>query len=217
MEEIVLVGSGGCMREIVWQIQELNERKKTWNIIGYVDSEKPEVRKELIVGNQKLPYLGDDNFLLMAEDLMNVVVCVGSSELRQKIVEKLKKNRNIIFPTIIMGNTKICKDVQFGEGCIVSMDARISTNVRIGSFVFINTGSKICHDGLIEDFSTLSPDVKLAGNVRIGTGSTLGIGTTVIQGISIASHVITGAGSVVTCEITGHGTFAGVPAKKLRG
>lgn len=60
----------------------------------------------------------------------------------EKIVEKLKNNKNIIFPNIILGDTRICEDVQMGKGCIISMDARISTNVTLGSFIFMNTEAK---------------------------------------------------------------------------
>ena len=37
MQDIILVGSGGCMREIVWQMQEQNKSTENWNILGYVD------------------------------------------------------------------------------------------------------------------------------------------------------------------------------------
>ena len=36
MQDIILVGSGGCMREIVWQMQEQNKSTENWNILGYV-------------------------------------------------------------------------------------------------------------------------------------------------------------------------------------
>lgn len=34
MQDIILVGSGGCMREIVWQMQEQNKSAENWNILG---------------------------------------------------------------------------------------------------------------------------------------------------------------------------------------
>lgn len=42
MQDIILVGSGGCMREIVWQMQEQNKSTENWNILGYVDRMPPE-------------------------------------------------------------------------------------------------------------------------------------------------------------------------------
>lgn len=68
--------------------------------------------------------------------MTNVAVCVGEPKLRKKIVEKLKNNKNIIFPNIILGDTRICEDVQMGKGCIISMAARISTNVTAWEFCF---------------------------------------------------------------------------------
>ena len=56
-------------------------------------------------------------------------------------------------------------DVKLGQGCIISMDARVSTNVRMGDFVFLNIGAMVCHDGRLGDYVTLAPDVKLAGAV----------------------------------------------------
>ena len=136
---------------------------------------------------------------------------MGEPKLRKKIVEKLKNNKNIIFPNIILGDTRICEDVQMGKGCIISMDARISTNVTLGSFIFMNTGSKVCHDGKLGNYVTLSPDVTLAGNVIVGDNTEI-----VIQGITIGTNTVIGAGSVVVRDVEDHCKAAGVPAKAFR-
>lgn len=216
-KEIILIGSGGCMREIAWQIWELNQKTDTWNIVGYVDREPPADEDSIQVGQQVIPYLGNDDFLLRQQEAVNVVVCVGEPALRKKISEKLQANPNICFPNLILGDTRICSDVKMGIGCIVSMDARISTNVTLGNFVFLNIGSVICHDGRIGDYVTLSPDARLAGSVAVADGCDIGLGTKIIQGISIGKNTVTGAGSVVIRDISGNCTVAGVPAKKIRG
>lgn len=217
VKNLILAGAGGCMRELVWQIQELNKTKNRWNILGYVDAVVPKKDKPCIVGRQKIPFLGTDEYLLEQKETVNVVVCTGNPALRKKIAEKLKKNEKLWFPNLVLGNTKICDDVKLGQGCVISMDVRISTNVQLGDFVFLNTGSMVCHDGKLGDFVTLSPDVWLAGNVSVGAGSELGMGTRVIQGIQIGENVITGAGSVVVKDIEDNCTVAGVPAKKIKG
>ncbi len=217
MEHIILVGSGGCMRELVWQIQELNKECPTWQIDGYVDARVPKEGEVCVVGTETIPFLGTDEYLLAVQEQVNVAVCVGSPALRKKIVHGLKKNHCIHFPNMVLGNTRICADVQMGEGCIVSMDCRISTNARIGNFVFLNTGSMICHDGSIGDFTTLSPEVKLAGNVKVGRESEIGLGAKVIQGITIGENVVIGAGSVVARDIEANCTVVGVPARKIKG
>lgn len=103
-----------------------------------------------------------------------------------------------------------------GKGCIISMDARISTNVTLGSFVFMNTGSKVCHDGKLGNYVTLSPDVTLAGNVIVGDNTEIGMGANVMQGITIGTNTVIGAGSVVVRDVEDHCKAAGVPAKAFR-
>lgn len=214
MQKIVLVGSGGCMREIVWQMQEQNKLKKQWSIVGYVDGRAP-ANSGIMIGKDMIPYLGNDDFLLQKSEVTSVAICVGKPDLRKKIAEKLRKNPNLKFPNIILGNTYICEDVQMGQGCIISMDARISTNVSLGDFVFMNIGSKICHDGKIASYVTLSPDATLAGNVVIEENTEIGLGASVIQGITVGKHVVVGAGAVVIRNIKDECTVVGVPAENI--
>ena len=208
---LILTGAGGCMRELLWQIEELNKIQDTWNVIGYVDisDQYGDVR----VGDRVYPYLGTDQFLLDKKEDTNVVICVGSSALRKKIAEKLMVNPHLRFPNLILSDTRICADAEMGQGVIISMDCRVSTNVCMGDFVFLNMGSVVCHDGRLGDYVTLSPDVRLAGNVTVGSGSELGMGTRVIQGKTIGRQVITGAGSVVVRDLPDDCTAVGVPAQ----
>ncbi len=214
-KEIVMTGSGGCMRELVWQMQEQNKEKQVWDILGYVDEQKPPDERGVLVGNQWIPYLGNDNYLLQKKEEVNVVIGVGEPLLRKKIADKLKKNPQLRFPNVILLDVRICEDVKMGEGCVISMDARISTNVEIGDFVFLNTGSMICHDGRIGDFVTLSPRVTLAGNVMVGAFSEIGMGTNVRQGIRIGEKTVAGAGSVVVKDVIGNCTIVGAPAERI--
>ena len=216
LRHIVLAGAGGCMRELIWQIQELNKVCPMWQIDGYVDVKAPEDGEQCIVGRETIPYLGTDDYLLASEEPVNVAVCAGSPRLRKKIVSTLKKNAHIQFPNLILRDTRVCEDVKMGEGCIISMDCRISTNVVLGDFVFMNTGSKICHDGYVGDFVTLSPDVTLAGAVRVESECDIGLGAKVIQGVNIGASTVIGAGSVVIKDIEPSCTAVGVPAKKIK-
>ena len=216
MEDIILIGAGGCMRELVWQIQELNKETPIWNVIGYVDRVVPENEMNVRVGKQEIPYLGTDDVLLEKKDKTNVAICVGNPHIRKKIVQKLSTNPSIQFPNIILSNTYLCDDVEMGQGCIISMDAKVSTNVKMGNFVFLNTGAMICHDGSIADFVTLSPDVKLAGNVTVEKETEVGIGAKIIQGIKIGENVVIGAGAVVIRNIRNNCTAIGIPARPMK-
>ena len=184
-QKLILTGAGGCMRELLWQIEELNRIENTWEVLGYVDisDEFGDVR----IGECLCPYLGTDQYLLDKKEDTNVVICAGSSTLRKKIAEKLMVNPNLKFPNLILSDTRVC--------------------------TFLNIGSVVCHDGRLGDYVTLSPDVHLAGAVTVGSESVLGMGTRVIQGITIGDQVITGAGSVVIRDLPNACTAVGVPAR----
>ena len=214
--KVILIGSGGCMRELAWQIFEQNERENAnWQIIGFVDKEPPS--KKVFVNNIEIPYLGNDDYLLNLKEPTNVVLTIGSPILREKIVNKIKQNSNLSYPNIFLSNVSYCKDLIIGEGCVISENKNISTNVILGNFVFINMENMICHDCIIEDFVTISPSVKMAGAVKIGRNSDIGIGSKIIQGISIGSNVVLGAGSIVIKDIEKDSVAVGIPAKKIKG
>ena len=52
--------------------------------------------------------------------------------------------------------------------------------------------------------------------VRIGSGTMIGIGVSVLPGVSIGRHCVIGANSVVTDDIPPFSIAAGVPAKVIR-
>lgn len=213
--KVILIGSGGCMRELAWQMFEQNSKEKTdWDIEGFVDKERPS--DKVYANNIEIPYLGDDDFLLQKQIPINVVMTVGSPKLRKKIVDKLSINPNICFPNIILSNVSLCNDLKIGKGCVVSKNTSISTNVKIGDFVFINMESLICHDCIIGDFVTLCPSVKIAGAVQIGDKSDIGLGSHIIQGIKIGSNVVLGAGSVAVRNIESNSVAVGIPTKKIK-
>ena len=215
-----MIGSGGCMRELAWQISECDMGKMQWEICGYVDIDSPATKQGVCVGGRDIPYLGDDSYLGHIHKSTDIIVSVGSPRARRAIVERLEKNPLIRFPNIILGNTHVCKDADIwrgSRGCIVSVDCRVSTNVKMGDFVFMNMGSAVCHDGVIGDFVTLGPDVRLAGAVEVGENTEIGMGAKVIQGIHIGSNAIVGAGSVVVKDQGDGCKIMGVPARGTYG
>lgn len=215
MQDLILAGSGGCMRELLFQIEELNKKVPSWNVLGFVDEYFDENDENVERILKKCPYLGKDDYLISLQKKVNVSVCVGEPGLRKKIVEKLKKNPAICFPNVILSQAMVAEDVVMGEGCIISRGALVSTGVCLGDFVFLNIDAHISHEGKIRDFVTLSPRVTLAGNVTVGNETEIGMCSTVIQGINVGDRVVIGAGAVVVKDVESDVKVVGVPAKNI--
>lgn len=211
MTDIILVGAGGCMRELAWQIMESNK----WNIAGYVDKMPSNGVSSVKVAGTEISYLGNDDYILNAKEDINVVISVGNPKLRKRISDSYKVNPHVKFPNLVLENASVCQDIVMGQGCIVSMNAKISTNVRLGDFVFINMDALICHDGQLGSFVSVNPGAKLAGAVKIGAETEVGMGADIIQETKVGSHVMIGAGCVVIDDTEDDCTMVGVPARKV--
>lgn len=208
MKDIVIVGSGGFAREVRWLIDECNNGQ--WQILGWISKEQ---KGTIIAG---LPVLGDDEWLLNYDKPIDVVVAVGSGNLRKKIVSVLKKNNNISFPSIVSTTSKISNSVCLGQGAIVTSNCILTVNIKIGEFFLCNLSSTVGHDCKFGDYVTLNPGVNISGNVNLGECVTFGTGSCIIERMSVGDNSIIGAGATVVKNIPSNCTAVGTPAKIIK-
>lgn len=100
--------------------------------------------------------------------------------------------------------------------CQVLAGAIIGAFAEIGDHVIVNSGSNVDHDCRIGEGSHLGPMATLAGEVVIGRDVFVGANATVLPRIRIGDGSVIGAGAVVTRDVDGGCTVAGVPARVLK-
>ena len=212
MNKILIYGSSGFAKEVAFLIEEINRRKKEYEILGYLDDNTANHGK--IVYNY--PVLGDQDYLNHISEPVNLVIGIGNPRLKEKIVSKLQKFSNIIYPILVHPNVIISKSVKFQPGTIITAGNIFTVDIEIGKHVTINLDCTIGHDTVIEDYVTLAPSVNVSGNVYIECLCDIGTGTQIIQGKRIGTDSIIGAGSVVTKDIPQKVVAVGVPAKAIK-
>jgi UDP-3-O-[3-hydroxymyristoyl] glucosamine N-acyltransferase len=74
----------------------------------------------------------------------------------------------------------------------------------------------IGHDTVIGDFCTTAPGAKISGNCKIGNRFYIGTNGSVREKINICDDVTVGLNAGVVKDITECGTYAGIPAKKIK-
>ncbi len=109
---------------------------------------------------------------------------------------------------------EIQSDVVIGKRCRIQSHAFICELVTIGDDCFISHGAMFVNDlfatgGPAKGRRELWRATKLGNHVSIGTNVT-------VLPVSICDHVVVGAGSVVTKDITAPGIYAGNPARFMR-
>ena len=211
MKDLYIIGAGGFGKEVAWLVERINEKKKIWNIKGFIDDE--ESRGD---GHAGYPIVGSVQFLKeIAEHSEVYAVCaIGTAQVRKQIIERLKES-NVKFAVVVDPSVVVANRVKVGEGAIICANSVLAVDSSIGNHVIINLSCVIGHDDVIEDFVTVHPGVNVSGNVTVGNTSELGTGTKIIQGKTIVPNTIVGAGAVVIKDITESGTYVGVPAKKM--
>ena len=210
MKDLYIIGAGGFGREVAWIVERINSIKPTWNLKGFIDD------NETLWGSKEGEYhvFGGCEYLSALEDVY-AVCAVGSSNVRKKIIEKLK-DTSVKFATLVDPSVLYSNSVKIGEGAIVCAGTIITVTVNIGDHVIVNLDCTIGHDAVIDDFVTIYPSVNVSGNVLIGECSELGTGTQIIQGKKVISNTIIGAGAIVVKDCIESGIYVGSPAKKIK-
>jgi len=208
MNNLYILGAGGFGREVAAFLPDLPGWERDWRFKGFLDSRSGwgNVHADYpILGNEDEYPLNPDDWLILA---------VADGALKEKLAKKLAGK--VQFFTCIHPSVSYWSRLQPGEGTVIYPNCVISVDVKIGSFVTINSGSLIGHDCSIGDYSSLMAHVDLGGGVQLGTHVYLGTKAVVVPQKNIADHVKIAVGSIVmrSCKARGC-TLMGNPATKM--
>jgi len=110
--------------------------------------------------------------------------------------------------------TEIQKNVRIGKNTKVQSHSFICELVTIGHHCFIGHGVMFVND-LFQTGAPAGGDASKWKATVIGNQVSIGSNATILP-VTICDHVVIGAGSVVTKDITKPGIYAGNPARFLR-
>ena len=102
-----------------------------------------------------------------------------------------------------------------GKRCKIQSHAFVCDLVTIGDDCVISHGVMFIND-LFKTGGPANRNRELWASTKIGNHVCIGTNSTVLA-VTICDHVVIGAGSVVTRNITKPGIYAGNPAKFMRG
>lgn len=140
------------------------------------------------------------------------LIAIGSNAVRRRIAE----SGNLQWATAVHPSAVVSPYARIGEGTVVMAGAVVNPGAVVGSHCIVNTGAIVEHDNRLGDFVHISPGAALGGTVTVGEGTHVGIGATVRNNIDICGGCTIGAGAAVVKNITEPGTYAGVPARKMK-
>jgi sugar O-acyltransferase (sialic acid O-acetyltransferase NeuD family) len=211
MKDIAIYGAGGFGKEIACTINKINEKKHTWNIIGFFDDG---IKKQTQISHFG-SVLGNVNDLNTWEKPLSVVFAIGSPKTIKLLVEKIN-NPDVDFPNIIHPDSVLADPQTFGigKGNVITRGCTFSCDVTVGDFNQFNSISALAHDVVVGSYNVFMPLVRVSGEVLIGNCNFFGIGAIILQQIKIGNDTRIGAGSIVMTKTKDGFLYLGNPARK---
>ena len=209
MKSLGIIGAG----ELGQQIANLAIQDGHYSNVFFFDdfADTSEVKGIKVLGKVK-----DLQVAFNQNKIQEIVIGVGYKHItKRKELHDLWSN-SIPFGKIIHSSCIIDKSATIKAGSILYPNTVIDKNVVVEENVLLNLSCTIARDAIVGKHSFLAPSVTIAGFTHVGECCFLGVSTTVIDNIEIGKNISTGAGCVVTRNISEKGLYFGCPAKLHR-
>ena len=201
MVDIIIVGAGGCGREVANWIDDINKIDAAWNILGFLDDNLNALEgflcKYKIIGTIRdhKPKEG----MKYAMGIANPAV--------KKMMEKGAQFASIIHPS-----THIYSEFELGEGLVTYPNSKIATGCKIGDFVTLQS-TVLGHDSQLGDYVTVSSNCGITGGTKLYEGCFIGDHACIAVGLEIGANAYVGIGSVVIRNVEKDTKVFGNPAR----
>lgn len=211
MKDLIIIGASGFGRSVYDMIIRINENKKKYNVLGFIDDNQ-QMWGQIING---LEILGGSDYVKknFKKDVL-AIIAIASADIKKRIATDLNDYvewTNIIDPTAL-----VSKFSTVGIGNIVGPYTLLESNCRLGNFCSIVYSCAIGHDAVLEDYVSIMDYCDITGHDYLEENVYLGSSVCIIPDIRICKNTVIGAGAVVVRNITEAGTYVGTPAKLIK-
>ena len=113
MKNLIIIGAGGCGREVLQWAKDINRHNPRWNIKGFLDDNKE------ALNNKKcdIEVISSVEEYIVQQD--DVFVCaIGNSQVRKKVMEKMSC-KGAVFVNLIHPTAIITDSCTLGNGVII--------------------------------------------------------------------------------------------------
>lgn len=208
VKDLIIVGASGFGREVLQWVKHCNAKGDKWNVRGFIDDNLK------ALDGYKCDYQIIDSirdYKVKEGDHFAIAIALPKVK---KIVVEILKSKGAKFATIIHPTAIISEFCEIGEGVIITANAKISPNVKVGNYVTL-LGSGFGHDVVVEDFCTITGNCSINGHVTLGEGSFIGSNSCIAPGKKIGAWSLVAMGSMVITNVKSDTKVMGNPARKI--
>ncbi|MEA5136750.1 MAG: sugar O-acyltransferase [Candidatus Fimivivens sp.] len=209
MKNVIIAGAGGCAREVLQWIKDINKAKKTWHIKGFIADDKDTAFNGI---ECDVPIISTVRDYIPQKD--DCFVCAIGSPNAKRLVTGLLASKGAEFVSVIHPKAIISDGCVIGTGFIAYPYSVVSPKAKIGDFVTL-LSSTIGYNSSVGSYSTISSYCHIGNRVTTGAFCNLGSHVCIEDDILIGNNVFAGAGSIITQEFGSGAKLFGNPASKV--
>ncbi len=214
MKKLIIIGGYGNGTVAASTVEDINERSKEWEIIGFLnDFEKGNINEYPVLGkvdNQTVQKFLQDGDVYFIYTLISVKM---NYKFLPKLLDlKIPPER---FATIIHPTAVISKFAKIGYGVTMQPFVSIGPNVEIGDHVQIFAQVLVGHNAKLDNYSYVANNACIGASVHLKEGAYLGTNCTTIENITIGTWGLVGIGSVVLKDVEDYTKVVGNPARPI--
>ena len=213
-QRIVVVGAGGCGREVAWVVAELEAHRKSFEFAGFVVSDLSRLGPR----DSRDRVLGDLEWLRSHRNRYDgLAMGIGSPGTRLHIATELEREfgpewwPEIMHPSVLLER----ESATLGHGIVLCPNVVGTVNLVIEAHAMVHYSCTIGHESRIGRGTVLNPGANISGGVNVGPGVLVGTGAVILQYLTIGDGATVGAGAVVTKDVPAGASVVGVPARAL--
>lgn len=203
MSSLLIFGAGGHGRVVADAALAAGQ----WLRVLASDRDAARCTGELLAGVPLLPAYA------ATASAASIHVAIGNASHRAREIAALPEG---LLASVVHPRASVSRHSTLGPGCFIAAQAVVGPNASLGVSVIVNHGAVVDHDVCVGDFSHIAPLAALGGGAQLGRRVLVGSGASVLPGVRIGDDVVIGAGAVVARDLPEAGTYAGVPARRLK-